>query len=117
MVDSTWSWRIPSLLQAAPSIAAIFVLMFLPESPRWLVYQDRNDEAIEVIASVSGTNRDDAEVQLQYREIVDTLQYEKSEGCTTGYRETIKNSGNRKRLMLAVSVAPLVMLTGSNIIT
>lgn len=93
------------------------MLLFLPESPRWLVYQDRNDEALKVIARVHGTSSDDAQVQVQYREIMDTLNYEKSQGRTLGYKETIKSKTNRRRLLLAVSVAPLAMLTGSNIIT
>lgn len=117
MVDSTWSWRIPSLLQAAPSIAAIIVLLFLPESPRWLAYNDRNDEAVAVIAKVHGTSVDEPVVQVQYREILDTLNYEKNEGKSVSFLELFKTPGNRRRVLLAVSVAPLAMLTGSNIIT
>jgi hypothetical protein len=117
MVDSTWSWRIPSILQAAPSVAAIIVLFFLPESPRWLAYQDRNDEAVSVLARMHGTSVDEPVVQVQYREIMDTLQYEKNEGKSVSIPELFKTAGNRKRLFLALSVAPLSMLTGSNIIT
>ena len=105
------------MLQAAPSIGAIIVLFFLPESPRWLCYQDRHAEALKVIAKVHGTSEDDAGVQVQYREITDTLRYEKDEGRSLSYMETIRSRTNRKRLLLAVSMAPLAMLTGSNIIT
>ncbi|KAF2106105.1 hexose transporter [Lophiotrema nucula] len=117
MVDSTWSWRIPSLLQAAPSVAAIVVLIFLPESPRWLVYQDRNDEAIKIIARLHGTDSSDSVVQVQHREIIDTLQFEKDDGRSVSYPELFKTASNRKRLILALSVPLLAMLTGSNIIT
>lgn len=51
------------------------------------------------------------------REIIDTLQYEKDEGKAVNYTELLKTTGNRKRVFLALSVAPLAMLTGSNIIT
>ncbi|KAF2634179.1 hexose transporter [Massarina eburnea CBS 473.64] len=117
MVDSTWSWRIPSLLQATPSIVGIVILFFLPESPRWLAYHDRSDEAINVIAKLHGSANSDPIVQVQYKEIMDTLEYEKSQGKSVSYREVFKTSANRRRLALAVSVAPLTMLTGSNIIT
>lgn len=117
MVDSTWSWRIPSLIQAGPSIFAIIVLFFLPESPRWLAYNDRNEEALQVLAKLHGGSTDDAVVQVQYREIMDTLEFEKSAGKSLSPTEVFKTPSNRKRLALATSIAPLTMLTGSNIIT
>ncbi|KAF2795974.1 hexose transporter [Melanomma pulvis-pyrius CBS 109.77] len=116
-LTSTWAWRIPSLLQAAPSIAALIVLFFLPESPRWLAYNDRHEEAVTVLAQLHGKTEDDPIVQVQLREIMDTLQYEKDEGKSVNYFELFKTPGNRKRVFLALSVAPLAMLTGSNIIT
>lgn len=90
---------------------------FLPESPRWLIYNDRQEEALEILALINGTTRDDAGVQVQYQEIIDTLTYEKSDGKGLGFREMIRDAPNRKRLYLALSVAPLTMLTGSNVIT
>lgn len=116
-IDNNWSWRIPSLLQALPSIFCILVLLFIPESPRWLAYQDRYDDCLEVISVVNGLPIDHDVVQLQYREVIDTIDFEKSSGATLGPKELLKNAGNRKRLFCAASVAPLVMLTGSNIIT
>lgn len=56
-------------------------------------------------------------MQVQYQEIIDTLEYEKRDGSGLGFREVLRDSSNRKRLCLAVSVAPITMLTGSNIIT
>jgi hypothetical protein len=72
---------------------------------------------LEVLSAVNGLHPDDPIVQVQYREVTETIAFEKSEGATLGIKEVFKNPGNRKRLILAVSVAPLVMLTGSNIIT
>lgn len=45
------------------------------------------------------------------------MEYEKHEGRSIGFREAVKTMANRKRLFLALSIAPLAMLTGSNIIT
>lgn len=48
MEPSDWAWRLPSLLQAAIPVIVLFVLFFLPESPRWLAYQGRHEEALSV---------------------------------------------------------------------
>ena len=44
------SGRIPSALQALPSIIQISLSCWIPESPRWLIYKDRRDEAIQILA-------------------------------------------------------------------
>ncbi|KAK9320746.1 hypothetical protein V1517DRAFT_196354 [Lipomyces orientalis] len=33
-IESTWSWRIPSLLQMVPSLCQLAAIWLLPESPR-----------------------------------------------------------------------------------
>src|SRR5690348_2297019 len=44
-IVGNWSWRIPSLLQICPSLLQICTVFLLPESPRWLISKDRDDEA------------------------------------------------------------------------
>lgn len=114
---SNWAWRIPSLLQGFMPVCILFILPFLPESPRWLIAKDRTEEALHVLSRVNGADIDDPGVQVQYQEIIDTLAYEKSEGRQMGFREIVRTAANRKRLALALSIAPLTMLTGSNVIT
>lgn len=48
-IQSNWSWRLPSLLQAAPSIIQVVTVFAIPESPRWLVSKDRQEEALELL--------------------------------------------------------------------
>lgn len=82
-----------------------------------MAYQDRDEDCLEVLSVVNGFPVDHPVVQLQYREVRETLDFEKTSGATLGFKEMFKNAGNRKRLILSSSVAPLTMLTGSNIIT
>ncbi|KAF2657228.1 hexose transporter [Lophiostoma macrostomum CBS 122681] len=114
---STWAWRIPTVLQSALPIMAMGILLVLPESPRWLAAQDRPEEALRVLSKVNEAPEDDAVVQIQYREIVDTIAFEKTEGRKYALAECVRTPPNRLRFILALSVAPLTMLSGSNIIT
>ncbi|RDW57613.1 MFS sugar transporter-like protein [Coleophoma cylindrospora] len=117
-MQSTWAWRLPSALQGLFSIICIVVLPFIPESPRWLIYKGRNEEALQVIAQ---TNCDgDASnpvVLVQYKEMVDTIEFEKNSGETMSFLEIVKTPSARKRTLLAVSVAVFTMLSGNNIIS
>lgn len=49
-IPSTWSWRIPSALQALPSVAQVFLVLFAPESPRWLLSKGKDDRALKTLA-------------------------------------------------------------------
>lgn len=114
---NTWAWRTPSLIQIVPSLLAILILPFIPESPRWLVYQNRSEEALEVLAVAHAWgDKTNPVVVTEYREITETLQFEKSAGSTS-VLETIRTPGNRKRLMLCLSVAIFSMTMGNNIVS
>ncbi|VUC22140.1 unnamed protein product [Clonostachys rosea] len=110
------AWRVPSFLQGMMPLAIVPLLYFIPESPRWLAFQDRREDALAVLARINGKTEDDEEVQLQFQEIIGSLEYEKSEGNSMGLNSMLKKP-SRKRLLLALSIAPLAMLTGSNVIT
>lgn len=54
----------------------VFGISFLPESPRWLVKQNRNAEAMAVISALENKSPDDAEVQRTYHAIRETVAIE-----------------------------------------
>lgn len=117
-MDGTWAWRLPSAMQGFFSILCILILPFIPESPRWLIHRNRHEEAIESISlACSNGDHDDPVVLAQYKEIVDTLNFEKESGETLYIAQMVKNKGARKRTLLNVSVAIISMLSGNNIIS
>lgn len=47
--SATFSWRFPLALQILPPLAVLAGSKFIPFSPRWLLSQDRREEAFEVV--------------------------------------------------------------------
>lgn len=44
-IKNSWAWRIPSAIQGLPALLQLFLIWFVPESPRWLISKGREAEA------------------------------------------------------------------------
>jgi hypothetical protein len=112
-MNSTWAWRIPSAVQAIFSILCLVILPFIPESPRWLAYKNRREDALAVVAQTYANG--DAQnpiVLVAFKEIIDTIEYEKNVGETLSLVQMIKTPVARKRVALAVSAAVFSTIAG-----
>lgn len=107
--SSDWKWRAPCLFQAFGPAMVLIHLLYVPESPRWLIDHDRSEEALNVLAKehANGDINDEL-VQYEYNEIRRALQFEK-ENNNAKYGDFLKTPGNRRRLLVLVTMG-----TGSN---
>ncbi len=55
-------WRYMFALGAAPGVVLAVAMLFVPESPRWLIEHDRDDEARKVLARSGAIDDVDAEI-------------------------------------------------------
>ncbi|KAK2669866.1 Major facilitator, sugar transporter-like [Fusarium oxysporum f. sp. vasinfectum] len=77
-MNSSWSWRLPSLLQGVPAILQLVLSIWVPGSLRWLVYKDRGDEALRVLSQYHSCGGHDSRlVRFELLEIEATLEEEK----------------------------------------
>lgn len=73
-LDDTTSWRVPIALQCIFAIGLVVMLIFLPESPRWLVSKGHMTEAQRVIAALEPAPFNSETVILQTKIIADSLE-------------------------------------------
>ncbi|CAI7644228.1 unnamed protein product [Penicillium palitans] len=117
-IASSWSWRLPCLLMSMWSLVCFGVLFAAPESPRWLAYHGREDEALKVVASIYSSGDVSCPVAIaQHCEILNAMRQEQESGKTLSYAEIVRTPNSRKRLILALSVAVISMLSGNNIVS
>ncbi|KIW56170.1 hypothetical protein PV05_04849 [Exophiala xenobiotica] len=117
-IMSSWAWRLPSLIQVVPALLCLLVLPFIPESPRWLMYHGREEEALEVLA-IMAANGDKSHpvVVTQYKQVYDTVTFEKTNKASQNWLDAFRTRNSRRRMMLACSCAIIGNMSGSGIIS
>lgn len=115
------SWRIPSTLQALPSIIQLMGIFFVPESPHWLISKDRGDEALKMLTKYHAEGREhDPLFLFESEEICETLALEKSgsQGSVLSqYVEFLRTPGNRLRAFILIWCACISQMSGNAFIS
>lgn len=78
----------------APSLVQLSTIWFLPESPRWLIANDRGAEAMAALTKYHGDGEETEMVRLEYAEICAAIEHEKASGRTS-WKSMVSTSGNR----------------------
>ncbi|KAK2009481.1 general substrate transporter [Colletotrichum eremochloae] len=115
-IQSEWSWRIPSLLQAAPALVPICCVFLLPESPRWLIANGRADEAMAMLVKWHANgNPDDELVKLEYEQMRNIIESEVHN--ETGWKIFFQSPGNRRRLFILACLGCFSQWSGNGLVS
>ncbi|KAK3500417.1 general substrate transporter [Neurospora hispaniola] len=116
-IKNDWSWRIPSLLQMAPSLLQVVFVFFLPESPRYLMSKDRLEEAKNVLIHYHAEGNADSEfVKAEIAEIKVTLEIE-LEHSKQSWADMIRTAGMRRRVLIGSLLGLFTQLSGNVVIS
>ncbi|OQU94098.1 hypothetical protein CLAIMM_00510 isoform 2 [Cladophialophora immunda] len=115
--DTDWSWRAPCLFQIFAPLMVLGLLFFIPESPRWLIHHDYTEKAIDILAQYHANgDRSDELVQYEYQEICHAIKLEQ-ENNKTSFVDFLRSPGNRRRLLVLITMATGTNWIGNGIIT
>ncbi|KAL2812256.1 general substrate transporter [Aspergillus granulosus] len=116
--SSSWSWRLPTLLQILLPLAAVPGLLFTPESPRWLIDRDRVEDARKVLADLhAGGDQTAPLITSEVEEISGAILAEKVATASASYLDMLKTPGNRHRLMITISLGVISQWSGNGVVS
>jgi len=117
LIPNDWSWRLPSFLQALPSVLQIAFAFTVPESPRWLISKDRGEEALNILIKYHAEGDASQELpHVEYAEIKHALEIE-NESRRRGWAELFQTAGMRRRSLIGAALGLFVQFSGNNLIS
>ncbi|KAF5026016.1 hypothetical protein F66182_1918 [Fusarium sp. NRRL 66182] len=116
-IKSNWAWRIPSLLQIVPSLLQIATVFLLPESPRFLISKDRDEDAARILIKYHAEG--DVNSQLVKAEIVQIREtiHTEMEVSKQSWMELFRTAGMRRRVLVTIFIGLFTQLSGNTLIS
>jgi MFS family permease len=117
-LHNSWAWRTPTIVQAGMPAVVMCLILFFPESPRWLIAHDRPEEALAIFAKYHGNGDENSPiVQLQYHEIVEQMKLTRSENPWWDFRELVNSRAARYRLCMVIGMSFFGQWSGNNVVS
>ncbi|KAK1492156.1 hypothetical protein CCUS01_14118 [Colletotrichum cuscutae] len=109
-------WRLPVWCQLVTSGIVVAFVFFLPESPRWLVANDRHEEAAKILTQLHGEKDPNHPiVQLQMKEMMAQISNEASDKKWWDYHELWNTHSARRRLICVLGMAIMGQASGNSL--
>ncbi|KAG7895322.1 hypothetical protein KL936_000030 [Ogataea polymorpha] len=112
-IQSTWCWRLPSVVQSIPLLCFFVFVWFSPESPRFLILKGREEEAREILAIVENTT--------PYSEVVEDIVLKGMEESGDNrsqfivWGEILATAPGRRRMLILFIQSAIIEFGGSSV--
>lgn len=110
-------WRIPFALQFIPGSLLAIMMLFQPESPRWLLKYGHHAKAVQNLSSIRCLSHGDPYIQWEVDTIQEQLRREADVGASQPFLVKLKEMllpNNRNRIFLGMALMMLQNLSGIN---
>nr|GAT54792.1 general substrate transporter [Mycena chlorophos] len=117
LLNSTWAWRLPLLLQVGPPIIVMSCVWFCPESPRWLISRGREEEATRILIDYhSNDGKMNAVIQLELEEFKRQISTQR-DSAFWDYTSLFRTRNRRWRMLCLSLMCVNGQLAGNGLIT
>lgn len=133
-IKTTWAWRMPSTFQAFPAVLQVFFVLIIPESPRWLISQGKDIQALKILAYYHADgDQNDPSVKDEFGKIKAAISLDRTGtrvfnvivsylltltgSPDAGWASLLSSPGNRKRLCLIIGIAVFSQWSGNGLIS
>ena len=111
------AWRLMAASGVAISTLDLISLsIWLPESPRWLLYQQRTLEGLAVMEKIYGPANHELLIQ-DYRTIVQSVNQASTAAEKVSWREMLQKQKYRRPLLVGISLQLIRKLSGNAAVT
>uniref|UniRef100_L2GCB1 MFS monosaccharide transporter n=1 Tax=Colletotrichum fructicola (strain Nara gc5) TaxID=1213859 RepID=L2GCB1_COLFN len=115
-IEHDGGWRIPIWIQMVTSGIICVGVFFIPESPRWLMANDKHEQAAKILATYHGEgSMDHPIVQLQLKEMAQQIRTDASDKKWWDYSElwnthSAQNAGidDEKKVLALNAINPIL---------
>ncbi|KAJ8585741.1 general substrate transporter [Rhizopogon salebrosus TDB-379] len=117
--SSTWSWRIPSSIQALIPVIQMVLIWFIPESPRFLVANGLESQAVHVLAQyhANGGDERDPLIMFEMAQIRHALNLERELSSGSSYLTCFATPGNRRRMFTIIAIGIFSQWSGNGLVS
>ncbi|KAH8587111.1 lactose permease [Bisporella sp. PMI_857] len=116
-IKSDSSWRIPSFLQICPSLLQIGFVFLLPESPRWLISRDRDEEAYAILVKYHAEGDTNSVLaKAEMAQIRSTIKLE-LENSRRSWMDMVATSGMRRRVLISCFLGLFTQMSGNTLLS